>query len=44
MLFDSIKIGRLACPNRIWMAPLTRGRAAEPLGVKQIVLTALTMM
>jgi len=28
-LFDSIKIGRLNCPNRIWMAPLTRGRGAR---------------
>jgi len=28
-LFDPIKIGRLTCPNRIWMAPLTRGRAAR---------------
>jgi 2,4-dienoyl-CoA reductase-like NADH-dependent reductase (Old Yellow Enzyme family) len=29
MLFDSIKIGRLTCPNRIWMAPLTRGRGTR---------------
>ncbi len=28
-LFDPIKIGRLTCPNRIWMAPLTRGRATR---------------
>ena len=28
-LFDPIKLGRLTCPNRIWMAPLTRGRAAR---------------
>src|ERR1700733_4757756 len=28
-LFDSIKIGRLVCPNRIWMAPLTRGRGTR---------------
>jgi N-ethylmaleimide reductase len=28
-LFDSIKIGRLTCPNRIWMAPLTRGRGTR---------------
>src|ERR1700748_2635424 len=28
-LFDPIKVGRLACPNRIWMAPLTRGRATR---------------
>src|SRR5258708_23652975 len=28
-LFDSIKIGRLHCPNRIWMAPLTRGRGTR---------------
>ena len=28
-LFDSIKIGRLICPNRIWMAPLTRGRGTR---------------
>jgi N-ethylmaleimide reductase len=28
-LFDPIKIGRITCPNRIWMAPLTRGRASR---------------
>jgi N-ethylmaleimide reductase len=28
-LFDPIKIGRLNCPNRIWMAPLTRGRGTR---------------
>jgi N-ethylmaleimide reductase len=28
-LFDPIKIGRLLCPNRIWMAPLTRGRGTR---------------
>jgi N-ethylmaleimide reductase len=28
-LFDSIKIGHLICPNRIWMAPLTRGRGTR---------------
>ncbi len=28
-LFDPIQVGRLACPNRIWMAPLTRGRATR---------------
>jgi len=28
-LFDPINIGRLACPNRIWMAPLTRGRSTR---------------
>jgi len=28
-LFDPIKIGSLACPNRIWMAPLTRGRGTR---------------
>ena len=28
-LFDPIKIGRLTCPNRIFMAPLTRGRATR---------------
>ena len=28
-LFDPIQIGRLACPNRIWMAPLTRGRGTR---------------
>jgi N-ethylmaleimide reductase len=28
-LFDPLKIGRLVCPNRIWMAPLTRGRATR---------------
>jgi len=28
-LFDPIKIGRLICPDRIWMAPLTRGRATR---------------
>jgi 2,4-dienoyl-CoA reductase-like NADH-dependent reductase (Old Yellow Enzyme family) len=28
-LFDPIKVGRLTCPNRIFMAPLTRGRATR---------------
>jgi N-ethylmaleimide reductase len=28
-LFDPITIGTLTCPNRIWMAPLTRGRATR---------------
>jgi N-ethylmaleimide reductase len=28
-LFNPIKIGRLTCPNRIWMAPLTRGRGTR---------------
>ena len=28
-LFEPIKIGSLTCPNRIWMAPLTRGRATR---------------
>jgi 2,4-dienoyl-CoA reductase-like NADH-dependent reductase (Old Yellow Enzyme family) len=28
-LFDPITVGRLTCPNRIWMAPLTRGRASR---------------
>jgi N-ethylmaleimide reductase len=28
-LFDPIEIGRLTCPNRIWMAPLTRGRGTR---------------
>ena len=28
-LFDPLRIGRLTCPNRIWMAPLTRGRATR---------------
>jgi 2,4-dienoyl-CoA reductase-like NADH-dependent reductase (Old Yellow Enzyme family) len=28
-LFDPITVGRLTCPNRIWMAPLTRGRATR---------------
>ena len=28
-LFDPITIGRLRCPNRIWMAPLTRGRGTR---------------
>ncbi len=28
-LFDPIKIGRLTCANRIWMAPLTRGRSTR---------------
>ena len=28
-LFDPFKIGPLACPNRIWMAPLTRGRGTR---------------
>ena len=28
-LFDPIKLGAVACPNRIVMAPLTRGRATR---------------
>ena len=28
-LFDPIRIGGLHCPNRIWMAPMTRGRATR---------------
>lgn len=28
-LFDPIQVGRLTCPNRIWMAPLTRGRGTR---------------
>ena len=28
-LFDPIKVGALNCPNRIWMAPLTRGRGTR---------------
>jgi 2,4-dienoyl-CoA reductase-like NADH-dependent reductase (Old Yellow Enzyme family) len=28
-LFEPIKIGSLSCPNRIWMAPLTRGRGTR---------------
>lgn len=28
-LFSPLRVGPLECPNRIWMAPLTRGRA-EP--------------
>jgi N-ethylmaleimide reductase len=27
--FDPITIGSLTCPNRIWMAPLTRGRGTR---------------
>jgi N-ethylmaleimide reductase len=34
--FDPITIGSLTCPNRIWMAPLTRGR-----GTRDHVPTAL---
>src|SRR6202041_1498314 len=28
-LFDPIKVGRLTCPSRIWMAPLARGRGTR---------------
>jgi 2,4-dienoyl-CoA reductase-like NADH-dependent reductase (Old Yellow Enzyme family) len=28
-LFDPIRIGALTCPNRVFMAPLTRGRATR---------------
>jgi N-ethylmaleimide reductase len=28
-LFDPIEVGGLQCPNRIWMAPLTRGRGSR---------------
>lgn len=28
-LFDPIQLGSLTCSNRIWMAPLTRGRATR---------------
>lgn len=28
-IFDPITVGTLECPNRVWMAPLTRGRATR---------------
>jgi 2,4-dienoyl-CoA reductase-like NADH-dependent reductase (Old Yellow Enzyme family) len=28
-LLDTVKTGSLTCPNRIWMAPLTRGRGTR---------------
>ena len=28
-LFDPIRLGAILCPNRIVMAPLTRGRATR---------------
>ena len=28
-LFDPIQLGPITCKNRIWMAPLTRGRATR---------------
>ncbi len=28
-LFDPITVGRLTCPNRIWMSPLTRARSTR---------------
>ena len=30
-LFQPLKMGALEARNRIFMAPLTRGRAAEPM-------------
>ncbi len=29
-LFDSLSVGAIAAPNRVFMAPLTRSRAAQP--------------
>jgi 2,4-dienoyl-CoA reductase-like NADH-dependent reductase (Old Yellow Enzyme family) len=37
-LFDPIKIGALALPNRIIMAPLTRARAIGPDRVPNVLM------
>ncbi len=39
-LFDPIRLGALDCPNRIVMAPLTRGRSDVPGHVPQSALKA----
>ncbi|HET6582080.1 MAG TPA: hypothetical protein VFG69_01510, partial [Nannocystaceae bacterium] len=36
-LFDPIQLGRLALPNRIFMAPMTRGRA-QPDGTPTAIM------
>jgi N-ethylmaleimide reductase len=38
-LFDPIEIGPLHCPNRIWMAPLTRGRGTRDHVPTEIMAT-----
>ena len=38
-LFDPIKIGGLSCPNRIWMAPLTRGRGTRDHVPTELMVT-----
>ena len=29
-LFEPLRLGAITAPNRIFMAPLTRGRASQP--------------
>ncbi|HEY0747204.1 MAG TPA: alkene reductase [Steroidobacteraceae bacterium] len=41
-LFDPIQIGRITCRNRIWMAPLTRGRATRDHAPTQLMATYYT--
>ena len=37
-LFDSLKVGDLNVPNRVWMAPLTRCRAGNPGRVPTVLM------
>jgi N-ethylmaleimide reductase len=41
-LFDPIKIGHITCRNRIWMAPLTRGRATRDHAPTELMATYYT--
>jgi N-ethylmaleimide reductase len=41
-LFDQIKIGSITCRNRIWMAPLTRGRATRDHAPTELMATYYT--
>ena len=41
-LFDPIKIGRITCRHRIWMAPLTRGRATRDHVPTELMTTYYT--
>ena len=41
-LFDPIRIGAIDCPNRIWMAPLTRGRGTREHVPTDLMVTYYT--
>ncbi|TDU31769.1 2,4-dienoyl-CoA reductase-like NADH-dependent reductase (Old Yellow Enzyme family) [Panacagrimonas perspica] len=41
-LFDPIRVGAIDCPNRIWMAPLTRGRGTREHVPTDLMVTYYT--